>query len=226
VLSAAVVPVGLTRYRPAGDALRPVTPADAAGVIEVVEPLQQRFERQLGSRFAWLADEWYLIAGLALPPRASYEDLPQRENGVGSIRAFLEELEVATADLPGVIPRPRRLSWVVGRLVAGALRPVVERLNQVEGLDLVLHGLPSPYWGQEQVVTGLLTGSDLLTGLKGRDLGEELLLPGVMLRQGEPVFLDDSTLEQFQASLPVPIRLVGGADDLVAACLGREGEDA
>jgi putative radical SAM enzyme (TIGR03279 family) len=226
VLSVAVVPVGLTRFRPAGDALRPVTPADAAAVIAAVEPLQQRFQRQLGSRFAWLADEWYLIAALPLPPRASYEDLPQRENGVGSIRAFLEELEVATADLPGKIPRPRRFSWVVGRLVAGALRPVVERLNQVEGLDLVLHGLPSPYWGQEQVVTGLLTGSDLLTGLEGMDLGEALLLPRVMLRQGEAVFLDDCTLEQLQAGLPVPIHLVGGADDLVAACLGMAGGDA
>ena len=226
VLSAAVVPVGLTRFRPAGDALRPVTPADAAAVIALVEPLQDRFQRQLGSRFAWLADEWYLIAGQSLPPRANYEDLPQRENGVGSIRAFLEELEVATAHLPAAIARPRRFSWVVGRLVAEALRPVVDRLNRVEGLELLLYGLPSPYWGQEQVVTGLLTGADLIAGLAGRDLGEELLLPRVMLRQGEPIFLDDFTLDQLQARLPVPIRLLGGAADLVAACLGSEGEDA
>lgn len=226
VLSAAVVPVGLTRFRPAGDALRPVTPEDAAAVIAAVEPLQRRFQQQLGSRFAWLADEWYLIAGRPLPPRASYEDLPQRENGVGSIRAFLEELVAATGKLPVAIPRPRRLSWVVGQLVAEALRPVVERLNRVDGLELALHGLPSPYWGQEQVVTGLLTGSDLLLGLEGRDLGDELLLPRVMLRQGEPVFLDDCTLEQLQSRLPVPIRLLGGADDLVAACLGGEGGDA
>ena len=83
-----------------------------------------------------------------------------------------------------------------------------------------MHGLPSPYWGQEQVVTGLLTGSDLLEGLQGRDLGEELLLPAVMLRQGEPLFLDDQRLEMVAEQLPVPIRLVHGADDIVAACLG------
>ena len=226
VLSTAVVPVGLTRFRPAGDALRPVTPSDAAAVIDAVEPLQGRFQRELSSRFAWLADEWYLIAGRPLPPRANYEDLPQRENGVGSIRAFLEELERATASLPASIPTPRRLSWVVGRLVAGALQPVVDRLNAVQGLELVLHGLPSPYWGQEQVVTGLLTGSDLLEGLAGRDLGEELLLPQVMLREGSPVFLDDCTLGELQERLPVPVRLIGGADDLVAVCLGRAGSAA
>ena len=226
VLSTAVVPVGLTRFRPPGDALRPVEPACAQAVIRQVEPLQQQFLHTLGSRFAWLSDEWYLLAGLPLPPRPSYENLPQQENGVGSIRAFLEALELATTELPRALDRPRRLSWVVGALVAQALQPVVDRLNRIEGLELLLHGLPSPYWGQELVVTGLLTGADLLQGLAGLDLGEELLLPTVMLRQGEPVFLDDTTLEDVARQLPVPIRLVAGAEDLVAVCSGRPGEGA
>ena len=226
VLSTAVVPVGLTRFRPPGDALRPVDPSAARAVIARVEPLQEQWLAERGSRFAWLSDEWYLLAGLPLPPRPAYEDLPQRENGVGSIRAFLEELERATAELPAALPRPRRLSWVVGRLVARALQPVVDRLNRMEGLELLLHGLPSPYWGQDQVVTGLLTGADLLQGLAGADLGEELLLPSVMLRQGEPVFLDDTTLEELRRQLPVPIRLITGADDLVAVCSGKLGQGA
>ena len=81
-------------------------------------------------------------------------------------------------------------------------------------------GLPSPYWGQDQVVTGLLTGEDLLTGLAGVDLGDELLLPSVMLRQGQPVFLDDMTLETLSTQLPVPVRIVYGAADIVASVLG------
>ena len=222
VLSAAVVPVGLTRFRPPDDGLVPVSPACARTVIDQVERLQQEFQQQLGTRFAWLSDEWYLIAGLSLPPRLEYEDLPQQENGVGTIRAFLEALADATETLPERMDQPRRCSWVVGRIVASALRPVTDRLNSINGLEVQLLGLPSPYWGQDQVVTGLLTGEDLLKGLEGLDLGDELLLPSVMLRQGQPVFLDDITLEQLQDSLPVPVRIVHGAADIVAAALGSD----
>ena len=220
VLSAAVVPVGLTRFRPPDDGLRPVDPAGARTVIAQVEAWQKQFQARLGSRFAWLSDEWYLMAGQALPPRPDYEDLPQQENGVGTIRAFLEALDQATQDLPQRIQQPRRCTWVVGRIVASALRPVCDRLNRVEGVDLQLLGLPSPYWGQDQVVTGLLTGEDLLSGLAGLDLGDELLLPSVMLRQGQPVFLDDMSLEELRQQLPVPVRIVYGAADIVASVLG------
>lgn len=220
VLSVAVVPVGLTRFRPESDGLRAVSPDDARQVIAAVEPLQKEFQLKFESRFAWLSDEWYLIAGLPLPPRASYEDFPQQENGVGSIRAFIAALDDATFDLPERVTRPVKSSWVVGRLVENALEPVMNRLNAVDGVHLKLLGLPSPYWGQDQVVTGLLTGQDLLDGLVGQDLGDQLLLPSVMLRQGEPVFLDDMTLDQLQENLSVPVRIVHGAAEIVASALG------
>jgi putative radical SAM enzyme (TIGR03279 family) len=222
VLSAAVVPVGLTRFRPEEDGLIPVDSQCARTVIAQVEQIQSGFQSQLGSRFAWLSDEWYLMAGLPLPPRADYEDFPQQENGVGSIRAFLEALDESSNKLPQAVSAPRRCSWVVGSIVKSALQPVTQRLNAVEGVSLQLFGLPSPYWGQDQVVTGLLTGQDLLDGLIGQDLGDELLLPSVMLRQGQPVFLDDMTLETVQAQIPVPIRVVHGAADIVASVLSAD----
>ena len=42
-----------------------------------------------------------------------------------------------------------------------------------------------------------------------------------MLRQGEPVFLDDLSLAEVEAQLPVPVQLLKGADDLVASCLAN-----
>lgn len=221
VLSAAVVPVGLTRFRPDAAAdLTPVTPHLARQVIDQVEALQQEFHPRMGSRFAWLADEWYLMAAQPLPPRSTYEDWPQQANGVGSIRAFLEALEQATAQLPEALPTLRRCSWVVGGLVGPALRPVAERLQGIQNLELLLYSLPSPYWGQDLVVTGLLTGADLIDALAGQDLGDQLLLPSVMLRHGSALFLDDLTVSQVSARLGIPILPVADAQDLVAACLG------
>ncbi len=219
VLSTAVVPVGLTRFRPKHDGLIPVDSNCARAVINQLEPLQNFFFEQLGTRFAWLSDEWYLIAGMPLPERNVYESFPQQENGVGSIRAFLESMEQATSSLPIVLDSSRSCSWVVGKLVEEALYPSVQKLNAIEGLSLKLYGLTSPYWGQEQVVTGLLTGNDLFQGLRGRDLGDELLLPSVMLREGESVFLDDMTLEKLSTLLHVPIRIVYEAADIVAAVI-------
>ena len=104
----------------------PVDPAQARAVIAQVERWQHRFMERLGSRFAWLSDEWYLIAGLPLPPRDAYEDLPQQENGVGSIRAFLEALEQASLELPELgqsLAEPGAEGALLGRLlqVFGAL---------------------------------------------------------------------------------------------------------
>ena len=219
VLSAAIVPVGLTRFRPSNDGLIPVNSDCATKVINQIEPLQRVFYESTGSRFAWLSDEWYLLAKKPLPSLNSYEDLPQKENGVGSIRSFLKAMDEATSNLPKKIDQKRTCSWVVGKLVENELQKPCNRLNKINNFRLHLYGIPSPYWGQEQIVTGLLTGQDLLKGLRGKELGEELLLPSVMLRQGEKIFLDDMTLQELSSSLNVSIRIVQDADDIVNKAL-------
>ncbi len=221
VLSAAVVPVGLTRFRPSNDGLIPVDPDCATKVINQVEPMQRIFYESTGSRFAWLSDEWYLIAKKALPTLHSYEDLPQKENGVGSIRSFLRAMDEATRDLPTKIDHKKTCSWVVGKLVENELQKPCKRINKINNFALHLYGLPSPYWGQEQIVTGLLTGEDLIKGLRGKELGEELLIPSVMLRQGEKIFLDDMTLQELSSSLNVSVRIVHDAQDIVNKALGK-----
>ena len=212
ILSTAVVPVGLTRFRPNKDELKSVSENCAKKIINQVETLQKQFKRQLGSNFAWLSDEWYLLAGEKLPERKTYENFPQQENGVGSIRAFLEEMELATRELPKRIDHQKACSWVVGKLVEKPLRKACERLNAIKGLKLHLYGLASPYWGQEKVVTGLLTGQDLIDGLKDCHLGEQLLLPSITLKPDKPIFLDDMHLKEVEDSLGVPICIVDGAD--------------
>lgn len=219
VASVAVVPVGLTRFRPEEDELIPVTPAKAQEVIDQVQALQRSLKQKTGTHVIWLADEWFLIAGRDLPPESHYEDYPQIDNGVGSIRQFLRQFEEAAEDLPAAIAPPRRLTWVVGNAVERAFEPIVQRLNQVEGLHFQMVALNSDYWGQSITVTGLLTGQDLAAGLQGRDLGDQVLLPSLMLKHGDQRFLDDMTVGELAAQLQAPVLPVSGIEGLIDACL-------
>lgn len=220
VVSAAVVPVGLTRFRPDEDELIPVSQEKAIEVILQVKQLQDQFKQRFGSTFAWLADEWFLIARQDIPPESHYEDYPQIGNGVGSIRLFLKEFQhTARKLLPPAISQPRRLTWVVGNAVEQAFQPLVTQLNQVDGLEINLVALNSQYWGQEITVTGLLTGQDLLSGLATKDLGDGILLPSLMLKHDDTKFLDDLTVENVSNQLAVPIFPVSGVEELINQCL-------
>ncbi|KRH98356.1 MULTISPECIES: TIGR03279 family radical SAM protein [Cylindrospermopsis] len=216
VASVAVVPVGLTRFRPSQDELIPVTREKAREVIGQVEMLGQEFKQKYDSRVVWLADEWFLIGGEELPAQEEYEEYPQIDNGVGSIRLFMKEFnQVANKLLPAKIYPEKTLTWVVGNAVEKAFTPLVDRLNKVEGLRVNMVALYSDYWGQNITVTGLLTGHDLLYHLKGKDLGDGLLLPSIMLKHGELVFLDDMTVAQVSKELDVRILPVAGVEDLI-----------
>ena len=154
-----------------------------------------------------------VIAGSA----GSLDPLSDVFNGLGE-----PKVPVITAiHIPKKIHHKRTCSWVVGKLVENELLKPCRRLKKIENFTVHLYGLSSPYWGQEQIVTGLLTGQDLIKGLKGKNLGHELLLPSVMLKQGEKVFLDDMTLQELCSSLNVSVRIVYDAQDIVNRALGK-----
>ncbi|MEA5496162.1 TIGR03279 family radical SAM protein [Limnoraphis robusta] len=219
VASVAVVPVGLTRFRPVEDELIPVTPEKAAEVIAQVQTIQEKLQQKQRKNSVWLADEWFLIARQELPPTSHYEDYPQIGNGVGSIRKFLQEFETAIAKFPNSRQTPRKFTWVVGNAVEVAFRPVVQRLNQISGLTVEMVPLCSQYWGQTISVTGLLTGQDLLESLKGKDLGDGILLPSVMLKHEDTLFLDDMSVGELSAQLNVPILPVTDVEELISMAL-------
>lgn len=218
VASVAVVPVGLTRFRPSQDELVPVSREKAQEVIAQVQNLQATFQQQMRSTFAWLADEWFLIAGHEIPPESHYEDYPQIGNGVGSIRQFLKQFKTAARKLPQRLSQPHRYTWVVGNAVEQAFQPILTRLNQVEGLEVKMVALSSQYWGQTMTVTGLLTGQDILQALAGQDLGDAVLLPSLMLKHDEPRFLDDMTLDELERCLNISIVPINGVEGLLGAC--------
>src|SRR5262249_4481391 len=88
VATTAIVPVGLTRHRERLPALRSLTPDEARALVAAADGWQRRGLAELGSRFVFLADEIYLLAGLPLPDAAAYEGFPVAEDGIGLVRRF------------------------------------------------------------------------------------------------------------------------------------------
>ena len=220
VISLAIVPVGLTKFRPENDGLIAITKEYAIKTIKQIEKIQTYLQTNLGTRFCWLADEWYLIAGIKLPSYKTYENMPQESNGVGSIRSFLKTLEINTKTLPLKINQERKISWIVGKLVYEALIPTVKKLNNISGLTINLYGLPSVYWGQDQVVTGLLTGEDLIAGLQNKDLGECIFIPSIMLKLNSELFLDDKNINEVENKLNTKIHVLEETDDIINNLIG------
>ena len=220
VLSVAIVPVGLTKFRPKSDDLISVKKNHAEKIIRQIENIQKKMKEKIGTRFCWLSDEWYLIAGKELPEYKTYENMPQESNGVGTIRHFLKMLEKNTNSIPKRISKNRKVSWIVRKLVYEALVPIKDKLNKIEGLEINLFGLPSIYWGQEQVVTGLLTGEDLIVGLKNQDLGEAIYIPSMMLKINSDLFLDDKKISDVEKELDTYIHVVEDANDIIKNLIG------
>lgn len=207
-ISIAIVPVGLTKYRQGLYPLEAICKEKALQTINKVEEWQRKFKRELGTRLVFLSDELYLIAGLDFPKQDEYEDFPQIENGVGLARIFLDDFYKQERSLPKSLPKRRQVTIVSATSAAKFLCKVVERLNKIRNLHVSLEVIKNSFFGTSVTVTGLLTGTDILANLKHKNLGNELLIPRVVLKEGEEVFLDGIRLEDLKKSLNIPIRII------------------
>jgi putative radical SAM enzyme (TIGR03279 family) len=206
VRSLAIVPVGITKYRENLPELRLFTPREAREIIAWVHEKQRECQKKRHSNFIWLSDEFYLAAGEALPGYDTYEDFPQLENGVGMVRLFWHEFSELT--LPEQVRPEKKITLVTGVSGRYVLDPLIEKLNQIKGLHLSLKVVSNEFFGPTVTVTGLLTGTCLLSGLKGLEPGTEVFLPSVMLKTQEGRFLDDLTPVDIEERLGVRITLV------------------
>lgn len=220
VASVSVVPVGLTKHR---EGLYPLRPFDGRSALETVRQVESFGEKCLsryGTRLFFPADELYLKAGLSIPSDAFYENYPQLENGVGMLRLLTAQAESALAAVTDVRTVPFTIA--TGAAACDCLQKI---LNSVRENCVKIRGklfaVRNEFFGETVDVAGLLTGGDLIRQLRGKALGERLLITKNMLRHGENVFLDDVKLEDVSDELGIPIRVVGqDGTDLIQAMLG------
>ncbi len=225
--SVSVVPVGLSRFRDDLYPLEPFTKEDAESVIDTIEKWQKRLYDSSGCHFIHASDEWYLLADRELPEEERYDGYLQLENGVGMLRLLdtevREEMKFRNGD-----GRKRKLTIATGRLAEHSLRQCVRFIQEkYPNVDASVISIQNDFFGELITVSGLITGSDLIRQLRGRDLGEELLIPCNMLRSGESVFLDDVTVEDVMKQLNTPVRVVDPeGKDLCLCVLGEKKNDS
>ncbi len=206
--SVSVVPVGLTKFREGLVELEGFNKEEALVVLDTIHRWQNIFLTHYGTRFIYASDEWYIKAGLPIPDADSYEGYPQIENGVGLIRSLQEEFAEYYEELAGD-DRTRELSIATGVLAAPYIKQLTEKLKiKYPKINVEVYTIINNYFGNEITVAGLITGGDITAQLKGKNLGAALLIPDVMLRNGETVLLDDVTVEEMENTLQTKIRIV------------------
>jgi putative radical SAM enzyme (TIGR03279 family) len=200
VQSIAVVPVGLTAHRK--KELQPVGANEAAEALETIRRFQTRFLRRHGERLVFAADEMYIKAGSELPPLGDYEELSQIENGVGLIAQFVAQARKIKVRPPEKIKKGGIVTFC-GSSFYPYLSGFVERLRK-KGFDVRAYEVANKYFGESVTVSGLLTGRDVMKALSGEIRKDDtLLIPDVVMKEGEDLFLDNVSLRDVEEILGV-----------------------
>lgn len=180
VLSVAIVPVGITQFRPNGELRR----VDAACARETI---------QIASKYKKVccSDEFFLLADEPIPPAKYYGNFSQLDDGVGSLRITLDDFY--SQKLPKQISKPFKLVFACSYAAKNMLKEVAQNLNKIKNLTVEIHPVKSEYWGQDITVAGLITTDDLIRTVKDIEC-DIVVIPSIMLRPYTEDFLDGKTL--------------------------------
>lgn len=221
--SLSVVPVGVTKYREGLARLEKFSSEESMEVLIQIHRWQEKLLAEHGTRFVYASDEWYIMADHPIPPASYYEGYGQLENGVGMVRSLIEEVEELLPDYEGDT-RKRQVSIATGVLATPFIRQLAKQVTgKYPEIRVDVHTIQNEFFGTTITVAGLLTGGDIIAQLKEKELGEVLLLPDVMLRDRENVFLDDLTTEDVENALQTRIHIVkSDGESFIRAIIGEE----
>jgi putative radical SAM enzyme (TIGR03279 family) len=207
--SVAIVPVGLTKFRDGLYPLRTFTSKECGEVIEQVSKFQKDFLEKYGSRLVFLSDEFYIQAEMPLPEYEEYEDFSQIENGVGMVACFTRDFENTLSNC-NKNELKKTFTLITGKLVYPIILKASKALEEkIEGLKINVVAIRNDFFGEKITITGLITGQDIINQLKGKELGDELIITEVMLKSDEDIFLDDITVGEVEKALNIKVRKVG-----------------
>ncbi len=209
ILSVAIVPVGLTRYREHLYPLRKFEKDEILDLISEIEGFQKRFRNEIGKGFVYLADEFYLSANLPIPDAGYYDEFTQVEDGVGMARLFIDDIKKYLRKKGVCRSLKKRIGLVTGVLGEKALFYILPDIRQYyPDIEFSIIKVKNEFFGEDITVTGLLTAQDIESEIeRNKDDFDKVLVPNIVLNEEEK-FLDDVHKEEF-------IRIFRGFVDIV-----------
>ncbi len=205
VSSIAIVPVGLTSHRKAGPKLKPVEKDDALRALIQIDSFQKRFKKKHGDSIVYAADELYIKAEAEFPPLKEFGDLSQIENGVGMVPSFIHQSK--KIKIPQVKGGKRFVTFT-GASFFPYLYKFTDKLKK-SGMDIEVISVENTYFGRSVTVTGLLTGRDVMKSLSDVVKKDDILLiPDVVLKEGDTLFLDDISIRNLEDLLGIKTEVI------------------
>ncbi|MBR5452175.1 MAG: DUF512 domain-containing protein [Clostridia bacterium] len=209
IRSIALVPVGLTGHRQGLAELHPFDKKGASEVIETAEEFGNKTLDAFGTRRVFAADEFYLIAEKTIPQPEFYEEFAQLENGVGLWALTKSEAEQELKVSKKFMPFKRKVSAITGEAAYPLIKELVDSTTaKWHNLECNVYAIKNEFFGGHINVTGLVTGTDIINQLSGKDLGDQLIIPDVMLRHENDMFLDSITVEELEKKLGVKVHVI------------------
>ena len=218
----AAVPVGLTAYREGLAKIEPFNKRTAGDVLRIIDKYGDICLKKYGQRRIYGADEFYLLAEREIPEADYYGDFLQLENGVGLWSLLRSEALEALDSLEEIPKSKRSISLVSGEAAYPLIKMIADKCKEKNpSLNPRVFAIKNNFFGGKINVSGLVTATDIEEQLKGEDLGEELLIPSVMLRAEGDMFLDSVTVDELSERLGIKITPVNNDGyELVDAILG------
>ena len=218
----AAVPVGLTKFREGLTEIKPFDKKRACETVDILERFGEETKKKTGERKVFASDEFYILAGKPIPEAEFYGDFLQLENGVGLWALLRDEANRAINDLDEC-SEAREISIATGVSAYPLITEIVDKITfKCHNLKVNVYPIKNEFFGEQITVSGLITGEDILNQLKGKELGEELLIPSSMLRFENDLFLDDMHINTLSEMLGVKIAAVNNDGyELVENILGK-----